>query len=115
MENEKKVFTDDELIEEVSTEDDAPVEVIYRCKKCGQILTKDAKDCWKCSGKEIEIVVEEETKEVKKIMLQSKIDKLEHDLKSVKKNNDFLYILISSQHILGSCAPVSFCSTRLPP
>ena len=60
MENEKKVFTDDELIEEVSTEDDAPVEVIYRCKKCGQILTKDAKDCWKCSGKEIEVVVEEE-------------------------------------------------------
>lgn len=95
MEKEKKVFTDDELIEEVSTEDDAPVEVIYRCKKCGQILTKDAKDCWKCSGKEIEIVVEEETKEVKKIMLQSKIDKLEHDIKSVKKNNDFLYILIA--------------------
>ena len=50
---EKRPFTDEELVEEVSTEDDAPVEVIYRCKKCGQILTKDAKDGWKCSGKEI--------------------------------------------------------------
>ena len=94
MENEKKVFTDDELIEEVSTEDDAPVEVIYRCAKCGQILSKDAKDCWKCSSKEIEEVVEEVTKELKKVMLQARMDKLENDLKSLKKNNDFLYILI---------------------
>ena len=60
---ENKKFTDEELIEEVSTEDDAPVEVIYRCAKCGQILSKEAKDCWKCSSKEIEEVVEEETKE----------------------------------------------------
>ena len=60
------VFPDvEELVEEVSTEDDAPVEVIYRCKKCGQILSADAKDCWKCSSKEIEQVVEEETKELK--------------------------------------------------
>lgn len=98
MENSKEnkvVFDDDELVEEVSSEDDAPVEVIYRCKKCGQILTKEAKDCWKCSSKEIEVVVEEETKEVKKIMLQSKIDKLEHDFKSLKKSNDFLYILLA--------------------
>ena len=64
---ENKKFTDEELIEEVSTEDDAPVEVIYRCAKCGQILSKDAKDCWKCSSKEIEEVVEEETKELKKV------------------------------------------------
>ena len=90
----KKVFSDDELVEEVSTEDDAPVQVIYRCKKCGQVLNKDAKDCWKCSGKEIEVVVEEDTKEVKKIMLQSQIDKLENSLKSIKKNNDLLYVII---------------------
>ena len=91
---EKKNFTDEELIEEVTTDDDAPVEVIYRCAKCGQILSKDAKDCWKCSSKEIEEVVEEVTKELKKVMLQARMDKLENDLKSLKKNNDFLYILI---------------------
>ena len=91
---ENKKFTDEELIEEVSTEDDAPVEVIYRCAKCGQILSKDAKDCWKCSSKEIEEVVEEETKELKKVMLQARMDQLEHELKSLKKNNDFLYILV---------------------
>ena len=93
MENEKKVFTDDELIEEVSTEDDAPVEVIYRCKKCGQILAADAKDCWKCSSKEIEQVVEEETKELKKVMLQARIEKLEHEVKTVKRNNDILFLV----------------------
>lgn len=94
MEENKKPFVDDELIEDVDTNDDAPVEVIYRCKKCGQILSADAKDCWKCSSKEIEEVVEEETKELKKVMLQARMDKLEDELKSVKKNNDFLYILI---------------------
>jgi ATP-binding cassette subfamily B protein len=81
---ENKKFTDEELIEEVSTEDDAPVEVIYRCAKCGQILSKGAKDCWKCSSKEIEEVVEEETKELKKVMLQARMDKLEYDLKSLR-------------------------------
>lgn len=91
---ENKKFTDEELIEEVSTEDDAPVEVIYRCAKCGQILSKEAKDCWKCSSKEIEEVVEEETKELKKVMLQARMDKLEHDFKALKKNNDFLYFLV---------------------
>ena len=91
---ENKKFTDEELIEEVSTEDDAPVEVIYKCAKCGQILSKDAKDCWKCSSKEIEEVVEEETKELKKVMLQARMDKLEHDFKALKKNNDFLYFLV---------------------
>ena len=95
LEKEKKVVvTDDELIEDVSTEDDAPVEIIYRCKKCGQILSATAKDCWKCSSTEIEEVVEEETKELKKVMLQARMDKLEHELKSLKKNNDFLYILV---------------------
>jgi predicted neutral ceramidase superfamily lipid hydrolase len=94
MEEEKKAtFTDDELVEEVSTEDDAPVEVIYRCKKCGQILDATAKDCWKCSSKEIEQVVEEETKELKKVMLQARIDKLEHEVKSIKKSNDILFLL----------------------
>lgn len=96
MEEEKKeMLTDDELIEDVSTEDDAPVQVIYRCKKCGQILSAGAKDCWKCSGKEIEEVVEEETKELKKVMLQARIDQLEHEVRSVKKNNDFLYALFA--------------------
>ena len=95
MDNEKKIkFNDEELIEEVTSEDDAPVEVIYRCAKCGQILSKEAKDCWKCSSKEIEEVVEEETKELKKVMLQARMDQLEHELKSLKKNNDFLYILV---------------------
>lgn len=93
MEENKRPFTDDELVEEVTTEDDAPVEVIYRCKKCGQILDKDAKDCWKCSSKEIEAVVEEETKELKKVMLQARIEKLEHEVKSVKKNNDILFLV----------------------
>lgn len=91
---EQKTFTDEELIEDVNSEDDAPVQVIYRCKKCGQILSAEAKDCWKCSSKEIEEVVEEETKELKKVMLQARIDKLEKEVKSLKKNNDFLYILI---------------------
>ena len=95
MEENKKQFIDDELIDDVNSDDDAPVEVIYRCKKCGQILSSDAKDCWKCSSKEIEEVVEEETKELKKVMLQARMDKLENELKSVKKNNDFLYILIA--------------------
>lgn len=96
MDNEKKIkFNDEELIEEVTSEDDAPVEVIYRCKKCGQILSKDVKDCWKCSSKEIEEVVEEETKELKKVMLQARIDKLEHEVKSLKKNNDFMYVLFA--------------------
>ena len=94
MEENKKNFVDDELIEDVDTNDDAPVEVIYRCKKCGQILSAEAKDCWKCSSKEIEEVVEEETKELKKVMLQARMEKLEDELKSVKKNNDFLYILV---------------------
>ena len=94
MEENKKQFIDYELIDDVNSDDDAPVEVIYRCKKCGQILSADAKDCWKCSSKEIEEVVEEETKELKKVMLQARMDKLENELKSVKKNNDFLYILI---------------------
>ena len=89
---EKRPFTDEELVEEVSTEDDAPVEVIYRCKKCGQILAADAKDCWKCSSKEIEQVVEEETKELKKVMLQARIEKLEHEVKSLKRNNDILFL-----------------------
>lgn len=92
-EERKEQFTDEELIEDISTEDDAPVEIIYRCKKCGQILSASAKDCWKCSSKEIEEVVEEETKELKKVMLQARIDKLENDYKSLKKNNDFLYVL----------------------
>ena len=91
---EKKNFTDEELIEEVTADDDAPVEVIYRCAKCGQILSKDAKDCWKCSSKEIEEVVEEETKELKKVMLQARVDKLENDYKALKKNNDFLYVIL---------------------
>ena len=60
MEDKEKKFTDDELIEDVKADDDAPVKVIYRCKKCGQILSKDAKDCWKCSSKDIEEVVEED-------------------------------------------------------
>jgi len=96
MEEEKKeVVTDDELIEDVDSNDDAPVQVIYRCKKCGQILSAGAKDCWKCSSKEIEEVVEEETKELKKVMLQARVDQLEHEIKSVKKNNDFLYLLFA--------------------
>lgn len=90
---EKRPFIDDELVEEVTTEDDAPVEVIYRCKKCGQILSSDAKDCWKCSSKEIEQVVEEETKELKKVMLQARIEKLEHEVKTVKRNNDILFLV----------------------
>lgn len=90
---EKRPFIDDELVEEVTTEDDAPVEVIYRCKKCGQILSSDAKDCWKCSSKEIEQVVEEETKELKKVMLQVRIEKLEHEVKTVKRNNDILFLV----------------------
>lgn len=95
QENKDLKFNDDELIEEVTTEDDAPVEVIYRCKKCGQILSSDAKDCWKCSSKEIEEVVEEETKELKKVMLQARIDKLENEVKNLKKNNDFMYVLFA--------------------
>ena len=90
---EKRPFIDDELVEEVTTEDDAPVEVICRCKKCGQILSSDAKDCWKCSSKEIEQVVEEETKELKKVMLQARIEKLEHEVKTVKRNNDILFLV----------------------
>ena len=93
-EERKEQFTDEELIEEVSTKDDAPVEIIYRCKKCGQILSAAAKDCWKCSSKEIEEVVEEETKELKKVMLQARVDKLENDYKALKKNNDFLYVIL---------------------
>ena len=93
MEENKRPFTDEELIDEVTTEDDAPVEVIYRCKKCGQILDAEAKDCWKCSSKEIEQVVEEETKELKKVMLQARIEKLEHEVKTVKRNNDVLFLV----------------------
>lgn len=92
--NNDNVITDDQLIEDVKTDDDAPVEIIYRCKKCGQILSANAKDCWKCSSKEIEEVVEEETKELKKVMLQARVAKLENDIKNLKKSNDFLYILI---------------------
>lgn len=94
MNEENKVYTDDELIEEIDPNDDAPVEVIYRCKKCGQILDAEAKDCWKCSSKEIEQVVEEDTKELRKVMLQARVDKLEHQVKQVKKNNDILYFLV---------------------
>ena len=94
MEENEKKFNDDELIDDVDPNDDAPVQIIYRCKKCGQILSKDAKDCWKCSGKEIEEVVEEDTKELKKVLLQSRIEKLENEVKNLKKNNDFLYLLI---------------------
>ena len=90
----EKVVSDDELIEDVSSDDDAPVEIIYRCKNCGQILSSDAKDCWKCASKDIERVVEEETKELKKVMLQARIDKLENDIKKMKSNYSFLYILI---------------------
>ena len=93
MEENKKQFIDDELIDDVNSYDDAPVEVIYRCKKCGQILSADAKDCWKCSSKEIEEVVEEETKELKKVMLQARIEKLEHEVKTVKRNNDILFLV----------------------
>ena len=95
MQEQNIKFNDEELIEEVNGEDDAPVEVIYRCKKCGQILSKGVKDCWKCSSTEIEEVVEEETKELKKVMLQSRIEKLEHEVKSLKKNNDFMYVLFA--------------------
>ncbi|MCI5746117.1 MAG: hypothetical protein MR270_07560 [Erysipelotrichaceae bacterium] len=95
-----KDFTDDELIEDVKSDDDAPVSVVYRCKKCGQILSSGAKDCWKCSSKDIEEVVEEETKELKKVMLQARIDKLENDIKSIKKNNDFLYVLFAIMVVL---------------
>ena len=38
--------------------------------------------------------VGEAKKEVKKVMLQARIDKLENDIKSIKKNNDFLYVLL---------------------
>ena len=95
MEENKYEFNDEQLIEDVVTEDDAPVQVIYRCKKCGQILSEGAKDCWKCSSKEIEEVVEEETKELKKVLLQSRIEKLETEVKNLKKNNDFLYVLLA--------------------
>ena len=91
---EKKQFEDDELVEDVDPNDDAPVQVIYRCKKCGQILSKDAKDCWKCSSKEIEEVVEEDTKELKKVMLQAQIDKLQNEIKNVKRNNDILFVIV---------------------
>jgi len=95
MEEEKKVVSDDELIEDIDySKDDAPVEIIYRCKKCGQILDKNAKDCWNCSSKEIERVIEEETKEVKKVLLQAKIDKLEHEIKSLKSANNLIYLVL---------------------
>lgn len=87
--------TDDELIEDVDPLDDAPVDIIYRCKKCGQILTAGSKDCWKCSSKDIEEVVEEDTKELRKVLLQARISKLEDDVRRLKKNNDWLYIIIA--------------------
>lgn len=90
---EKNEFTDDELIEDVDPNDDAPVSILYRCKKCGQLLDANAKDCWKCSSKEIEQIVEEDTKDLRKTMLQSRIEKLEHDCKSLKKNNDILFVI----------------------
>ena len=87
--------TDDELIEEVdNSQDDAPVAIIYRCKKCHQILDENAKDCWRCSSKEIERVVEEETKELQKVMLQAKIAKLEKEVKTLKSNNNFIYVML---------------------
>ena len=98
LEEEKKdeqKFEDDELIEDVDSKDDAPVQLIYRCKKCGQILDANAKDCWNCSSKEIEKVVEEETKELKKVMLQARIAKLEKEIKNLKANNNFLYAIIA--------------------
>ena len=49
---------------------------------------------------------EEETKELKKVMLQARMDQLEHELKSLKKNNDFLYILV----ILVVVVCISFTS-----
>ena len=106
---EEQKFTDDELIEDVDPNDDAPIQIIYRCKKCGQILDASAKDCWKCSSKEIERVVEEDTKKLRKVMLSARMDKLEHDFKQVKKNNDFLYILVI---VLAVVAVVSFFINR---
>lgn len=88
-------YTDDELIEEVDySKDDAPVEVFYRCKKCGQILGANAKDCWKCSSTDLEPVVEEETKELKKVLLQARCDRLEHEIKEVKKTNNLIFFLM---------------------
>lgn len=88
-------YTDDELIEDIDdSEDDAPVEVFYRCKKCGQILGANAKDCWKCSSTDLELVVEEETKNLKKTMLQARCDRLEHEIKEVKKTNNLIFFLI---------------------
>ena len=39
------------------------------------------------------VIVEEETKELKKVMLQARIEKLEHEVKTVKRNNDILFLL----------------------
>ncbi len=64
--------------------DDINVKVIRKCANCGQILSDNAYDCWKCSSTDIVEVAEEETQELEEKTLQAQFDELKNEFKKYK-------------------------------
>lgn len=63
---------------------DVQVTIVRKCKNCGQILSENAQDCWKCSSTDINETAEEVTEELTKDTLEAKIDKVMHEFKTYK-------------------------------
>ncbi len=89
MEEENKV----EMVNENDV-DNINVKVIKKCAKCGQLLDENAKDCWKCSSKDLVEEAVEITKELEENEIKAKLDRLESEVKNVKTTNSIIFILI---------------------
>ncbi len=63
---------------------DVQVTIVRKCKNCGQILSENAQDCWKCSSTDIIETAEEVTEELEKSSLEAKVDQMMHEFKTYK-------------------------------
>ena len=65
-------------------EKEIPVKIVRKCNHCGQILSENAHDCWKCSSTDIVEVAEEDTEELEMTTLYAKFQRLEDEFKKYK-------------------------------
>ena len=64
--------------------EDVKVKVIRKCAECGQILSENAYDCWKCSSTNIVDVAEEDNEQLEEQTLSAKFEQLENEFKKYK-------------------------------
>lgn len=65
-------------------EKEIPVKIVRKCNHCGQILSENAHDCWKCSSTDIVEVAEEDTEDLEMTTLYAKFQQLEDEFKKYK-------------------------------